>query len=376
MNIKYIVMLTDEERTDLVQLTQAGKVPVRKLKRAQALLMADGRRHTDEQISAALPMGLSTVYRLRKQLVEEGLPATLNEKARPGGSRLLDARMEATLVAVACSKPPTGRARWTMRLLADRLVVLTDLDTVSADTVRRRLADKKIKPWQKKMWCIPAFDSDFVAHMEDVLDLYAEEYDPLRPVVCFDEAMKQMVAETRVPIPAAPGRRERFDYEYKRNGAANIFLFLERLRGWRHAKPTETKGNVDFAECMRDLVDTHYPDADLIRVVLDNLGTHRPGALYKAFSPDEARRILRKIEFHYTPKHASWLNMVEIEIGTMNQQCLDRRIPDRETLATELQAWEAERNREGATIEWMFDVDRARQKLSRAYPLNQSESVR
>ncbi|HHK41892.1 MAG TPA: IS630 family transposase [Planctomycetaceae bacterium] len=376
MHIKYPVELSAEEREELMTLTRAGKVSVRKLKRAQVLLMADRRRHTDEQIRAALSMGASTIYRIRKQLVEEGLEATLNEKARPGGARLLDANMEATLVAVACSKPPAGRARWTMQLLADRLVVLTDLDTVSADTVRRRLGEKKIKPWQKKMWCIPAFDANFVAHMEDVLDLYAEEHDPKRPVVCFDEAMKQLVEETRVPIPAAPGRPERIDYEYKRNGTANIFLFLDRLRGWRHAKPTSTKGNADFAECMRDLVDVHYPDADVIRVVMDNLGTHRPGALYAALPPAEARRILRKLEFHYTPKHASWLNMVEIEIGTMNRQCLDRRIPDHKTLTAELQAWEHERNQEAATIDWMFDVDAARRKLARAYPLNQSESQR
>lgn len=375
MNIKYTVELTADEREELRELTQSGRILARKMKRAQTLLLADGHGHTDESIASALSMGPSTVYRVRKQFVEEGLEAALNERPRPGGTRLLDSKMEATLVAVACSKPPAGRSGWTMQLLADRLIVLTDLETVSADTVRRRLGEKKIKPWQKKMWCIPSFDADFVAHMEDVLDLYAEAYDPQRPVVCFDEAMKQMVAETRTPIAAAPGRPQRVDYEYKRNGTANIFLFLDRLRGWRHAKPTQTKGNVDFAECMRDLVDIHYPDADVIRVVLDNLKTHRPGALYTAFPPAEARRILRKLEFHYTPKHASWLNMVEIEIGTMNRQCLNQRIPDRNTLDTELDAWQRARNEEGATIKWLFDVDAARTKLARAYP-NQSESLR
>ena len=157
------------------------------------------------------------------------------------------------------------------------------------------------------------------------------------------------------------------DYEYRRVGTANIFLLFDRHRGWRKAKATTHKGNVDFAECMRDLVDIHYPDAEVIRVVLDNLNTHRPGALYKSFAPEEARRILGRIEFHYTPTHASWLNMVEIEIGNMNKQCLDRRIPDWQTLNHELSAWESRRNTEKATIKWLFDVDRARQKLTRAY---------
>ncbi len=374
MNVRYVVDLTEGERGDLEALTRKGRPGARKSKRAQILLMADGRAHTDEEIASALLVGTSTVYRTRKAFVEEGLEEALNEKPRAGGARKLDAKEEATLVAIACSKPPNGRSRWTLALLADELVACTELDDISTETVRRRLAENELKPWQKKMWCIPKFDADFVAHMEDVLELYAEPHDPKRPVVCFDEALKQMVAETRPPFPPRPGKLEIYDYEYRRNGTANIFLFFDRRRGWRHAKATERKGNVDYAHCMRDLVDVHYPDADVIRVVQDNLGTHRPGALYAAFPPEEARRILRKLEFHYTPKHASWLNMVEIEIGVMNRQCLDRRIPDMDTLRPQLEAWESGRNAEGATIDWMFDVDRARKKLARAYP-NPSTSL-
>src|SRR6185369_9649294 len=155
----------------------------------------------------------------------------------------------------------------------------------------------------------------------------------------------------------------------------NLFMFLAPWRGWRHVKVTERKGNVDFAECMRDLVDTHFPEADRIRVVMDNLSTHRPGALYKAFPAAEARRILRRLEFHYTPKHGSWLNMAEIEIGIMNRQCLDRRIPTSQLLATEVAAWEAARNGERATIDWMFDVAVARKKLARAYPLDKANAT-
>ena len=164
--------------------------------------------------------------------------------------------------------------------------------------------------------------------MEDVLELHAEQPDPTRPVVCFDETPRQLIGEARIPIPAEPGKPRRVDYEYVRNGNVNVFMFVDANQPWRHAKVTDRRICVDFAECMRDLVDVHYPDADCIRVVPDNRSTHSEGALYQAFPPKEARGILRKLEFHFTPKHASWLNMVEIEIGAMVRQCLDRRIPD------------------------------------------------
>src|SRR4029077_2569729 len=157
----------------------------------------------------------------------------------------------------------------------------------------------------------------YVARMEDVLDLYAEEADPMRPVVCFDESPTQLIGEVREPIPAAPGQPERYDCEYRRNGTANLFVFLDAHKSWRHVKVTDQRTARDFAECMRDLVDIHYPDADRIRVVMDNLSTHKAGALYEAFPATEAHRILQRLEFHYTPKHASWLNMVEIEIGVL-----------------------------------------------------------
>jgi hypothetical protein len=177
-----------------------------------------------------------------------------------------------------------------------------------------------------------------------------------------------LIGETRVPIAPKPGKVERFDYEYKRNGTANLFVFVNAHQSWRHVKTSDHRTNIDFAECMRDLVDTHYPDAECIRVVLDNLSTHSAAALYQTFPADEARRILRKIDMHYVPKHASWLNMVEIEIGVLKSQCLDRRIGDRATLECEIAAWQTARNASGAKIRWMFDVERARVKMSRVYP--------
>jgi transposase len=367
MNIRYRVTLTEDERQTLQELVSGGKGAVRKIKRAQILLAADA-KSADESIARNIGVGTSTVYRTKQRFVEEGLERSLQEAPRPGTPRKLSAKDESLLVATACSKPPSGCARWTLELLAGELVRLTSHEKLSADTVGRRLKEMKLKPWQEKMWCIPAVNGEYVARMEDVLETYAEAPDPLRPVVCFDETPRQLIGEARVPIPAKPGKPARVDYEYVRNGTANVFMFVDVNRPWRHAKVTDRRTCIDFAECMRDLVDEHYPNAEKIRVVLDNLSTHSAAALYQAFEPPEARRVLSRLEFHFTPKHASWLNMVEIEIGVMVRQCLDRRIGDKDTLLSEIAAWERRRNTEKARIKWMFTVDRARQKLGHVYP--------
>ena len=204
--------------------------------------------------------------------------------------------------------------------------------------------------------------------MEDLLDLYAEPLDPARPVVGFDESSKQLVAETRLPLPLEPGHPERFDTEYARNGTATLFLFVQPRGGWRHVAVTDRRTKDDFAHQMQALVDRHFPQATVIRVVLDNLNTHTPAALYATFPAAEARRILRKLELHYTPVHGSWLNMAELEFSMRARQCLGRRIPDRETLTTEISAWETARNEQRATITWQFTVEDARRKLHRLYP--------
>lgn len=204
--------------------------------------------------------------------------------------------------------------------------------------------------------------------MEDVLGLYAEPYDAKRPQVCFDEKMVQLIIETRRRLPMKPGQPERFDYEYKRNGTRNLFVFFQPLAGWRHVKVTERRTKIDFAHCMKDLVDVYFPEAEAIRIVQDNLNTHTPAALYEAFEPAEAKRILDRLEFHYTPKHGSWLNMVEIEIGVLFNQCLDQRIPDEDTLRREISAWEENRNEQRATVDWCFTSPDARVKLKRLYP--------
>ena len=204
--------------------------------------------------------------------------------------------------------------------------------------------------------------------MEDILDVYTRPYDPLHPSVCFDESSKQLVAETQLPLPIEPGKPERYDYQYERNGVSNLFMFFEPLGNWRHVEVTEQRTAIDYAQQMKYLVDARYPDALKITIIHDQLNTHVPASLYKAFEPNEAKRILDKLEFHYTPKHGSWLNMTEIELSVLARQCLDRRIPDQETLTQEVEAWEQRRNREAHTVDWRFTTADARIKLKRLYP--------
>jgi transposase len=310
MNVRYRVELNQVERTELKALLSGGKHASRKLKRAQILLAADVGAG-DEEIARSVGVGGSTVYRTKRRFVEGNLERALSEEPRPGAERKLTGKEEALLVATACASPPKGRSRWTLKLLAGAIVKLTDHTSLSHETVRRRLAENDLKPWRKDMWCIPQVDGEYVARMEDVLDLYAEAPDPKRPVVCFDESPVQLIGE---------------------------------------------------------------PDAETIRVVQDNLSTHSAGALYQTFPPAEARRILRRIEFHYTPKHASWLNMVEIEIGVLRGQCLARRIDDPKRLRREITAWEQQRNAARSRIKWMFTTEKARAKMGRAYPDTSKES--
>ena len=204
--------------------------------------------------------------------------------------------------------------------------------------------------------------------MEDVLDVYAESTDPTEPRVCFDECPYQLLDDVREPWPTQPGKPKRQDCEYEREGMCNLFLFLEPHLGWRHVEVTKRRTKQDFAQAMKDLVDTHFPDAPLIRVVLDNLNTHTPASLYEAFEPEEARRILRRLEFHYTPKHGSWLNMAEIELSVLGRQCLNQRLPTMEQAQAVIAPWEQGRNDHRVTIQWRFTTADARAKLHRLYP--------
>lgn len=204
--------------------------------------------------------------------------------------------------------------------------------------------------------------------MEDVLEVYHLPYDPQWPQVCMDEQPIQLIKETRTPIPAGPGKPEQYDYEYERSGTANIFMFVEPLGGWRHVNVTAHRTSVDWAHQIRELVDVHYPETEGIRLVMDNLNTHTVASLYEAFPAQEARRLAQKLEIHYTPKHGSWLNIAEIELSAMTRQCLNRRIPDRATLTSEVAAWEQERNGRQKGVDWRFTTKNARIKLKQLYP--------
>jgi hypothetical protein len=214
----------------------------------------------------------------------------------------------------------------------------------------------------------PDANAAFVAGMEDVLEVYQRPRDPACPMVCVDETSKQLIAETRVPITAKPGRPARHDYKYERNGTANLFMMFAPLEGSRHVKVTDRHAAVDYAQVLKELSDTHFPKAEKIVLVQDNLSTHKPASLYEAFPAPEARRLVERFEWHYTPKHGSWLNMAESELGTLSSQCLDRRIPDKKTLIGEVAAWENSRNKNHTKADWQFTTADARVKLKRLYP--------
>jgi transposase len=371
---KHHVALTERERTSVRKLTTAGVGAARALTHARILLQADsapgGLGWADEQIHAAWGVSLSTIVRVRRAFATRGLEAALHrQRARRVRRRVVDGEREAHLVALACSTPPDGRERWTLRLLAERFVTLETGVPVSHETVRRVLGKNELKPWLRRRWCIPPEqNAAFVCQMEDVLEVYTRPYDPRSPQVCMDETSTQLVADTRPPLPAAPGRVAREDYEYARRGVANLFLFVEPLRGRRHVRVTDRRTKQDWAAALRELADVHYPEAERIVLVLDNLNTHGPASFYEAFPPAEARRLATRFDFHYTPKHGSWLNMAEIELSVLDRQCLDRRIPDVATLTREVAAWVAARTAARTTIDWRFTTADARIKLKRLYP--------
>lgn len=374
---KYIVKLTKEERENLLSLTKTGKHSAYKILHARILLESDEGDcidresiKTDKEAAKLLDIDEKTVIRLRKRFVEEGLEASLARKAHSRTrTRKIMGEEEAYLIAICCSNPPEGRSRWTLKLLSDQLMEMEVIESVSPATVGRTLNKNELKPWQKREWCIPEASAEFVCKMEDVLDVYKRPYNEKYPVVCMDESSKQHLKETRKPIPMKPGESQRYDSEYERNGTSNIFLSYEPLKGKRNLKVTDHRKKKDWADFIKELVDNDYADAEKVVLVMDNLNTHTGSSLYERFPPAEAKRILDKLEIHYTPKHGSWLNIAEIELSHLSRQCLDRRIPDQETMRNEVLAWTKTRNKEATIVNWQFTTDDARIKLKRLYPV-------
>ena len=324
----------------------------------------------DADTAAAVAVSLATVERVRQRFGEDGLAAALERKApaRPY-LRRWDGIAEARLIAVACGDPPAGCARWTLRLLADRLVELEVIESVSHETVRQTLLTNQIKPWLKRPWCIaPAASADFGCRMEDALEVYQRPFHPRRPVVCLDETTRQLVRETRPPGPSAAGRPVRYDYEYERQGVASLFMRGSPLSGWREVSVRESKTRTDYAQCLRALAEAHFPQAEKIVLVQDSLNTHAAASLYEAFEPVAARRLLERFEFHCTPKHGSWLNIAEIELSVLNRQGLSRRIGDWNTLRQEIAAGIVRRNQPNCKINGRFTTNDARIKLKKLYP--------
>jgi transposase len=368
---KYRVRLTKRQRKKLKKLSHSGVISARKLNRAQVLLLSDeGRptgRKTDQQIAEILEISKATVVRLRRQFVQEGFEASLNEKARSGRPDQLSGLDKVAVTALACTKPPVGYANWSLRLLADKLVELELVDTISHTSVKDVLKKNKLKPHLKRQWCLGKLTTLFLWRMEQILTLYELPYDPKRPLICVDERPCQLIGDVLVPIPMEPGKAKRESYQYKRNGVCTVFMAFEPLTGWRYVQVRKQRTKVDYAHFMQDVAD-RFAQADLIKVVQDNLNTHNAGSFYQAFTPEHAFGLAQRFEMVYTPTKASWLNMVEIELSILSKQCLDRRIADIDTLEREVLAWVEQRNQQRATVNWQFTKEAARDKFKKFYP--------
>jgi transposase len=351
-------------------LITAGTQRVRKVTHAHILLKAH-EGWTDQQITEALHVSVPTIERVRQRFVEDGLhPALCPRPTRRKYQHLLDGSQEAHLLALACSSPPPGQRRWSLRLLASEMVRLEYIAEVSHVTIGHVLHDNELKPWLKQEWCIPPKqNAEFVYHMEDVLEVYQRPETARFPLICFDETPVQLISEVRQSLSAQAGSPERYDYEYRREGTANLFMFFAPLLNWRHIKVTPHRTKHDWATCMHELVSQHFPNAERCVLVEDQLNTHTPAALYETFEPAHARCLVDRLELHYTPKHGSWLNMAEVEFSVLSRQCLNGYIPNQEVLIRETQAWETERNTQQATVEWRFTTADARIKLKKLYPV-------
>ena len=374
----YFVSLTEKERKCIRHLRRKTKSNNAKA-RYDILLEADESKRNSQltysEIAAKTGTCVNTVISTLKDFCEGGVKAAVTPKRNPNSDTAnlkATGDIEALLIATACSKAPEGRARWTLTLLQEETitVLLEEHDiTLSRATIGRVLKRNDLRPHLNAYWCIsPEENAEFVANMEDILDLYQMPYDPKRPLYCMDEKPYQILDEAREPLPMRPGDIAKLDSEYVRNGTVSIFCFINPHTGviTQFVEPTRTA--VDWAEKIKYLVDELEPYAEKIILVMDNLNTHSIASLYKAFPPKEARRIASRLEVHYTPKHGSWLDIAEIAINIMTRECLNRRIPSIEQLRTELNAWSSRYNSNPSPIDWQFTNEKSRIKLKRLYP--------
>lgn len=373
----YRVELSQDERKLLQNMKRRKDLSSNAKTRLDIILAADENFSkkilTYQEVANKAGASYPTVVNTLKSYCSFGLEKTLEAKRNPNSNtaRLkVTGDLEAKIVAKACMKAPDGYVRWTIALLTEAcMAILEETMTVSRSTVWRTLKRNDLRPHLSAYWCIPPEeDADFVANMEDILDVYQMPYDPRRPLWCMDEKPYQILSDSREPIPMKPGSVEKIDYEYVRNGTVSIFCMMQPHTGRIEHCVEETRTAVDFAEKIKYLVDEVEPEAEKIILVMDNLNTHKISSLYKAFSPEEARRIARKLEVHYTPKHGSWLDIAEIGINIMTRQCLNRKIPSIEALQSELAAWSEKYNNDPSPVEWQFTTTESRIKLKRLYP--------
>lgn len=372
---KYSVKLNQEQREQLEELVKKGEAPAPKIMHAHILLKSDkgkwGPRWSDKRIREAFGGGETLVKRVRKRYVENGMEDALNRRKQPERpeKQKIDGEQEAQIIATMCTERPEGREDWTLRAIAARSVELEIVQSVSYETIRTVLKKNKLKPWLNKQWCIgPTGDGNYVYHMEDVLETYVEPYNPKEPHICIDEGSVQLVSDLREPLGMQPGQVKKVDYEYEREGFCSLFLACEPLKGKTVIQVKERRTKVDFAHFLRYLIDEVYSDAEKIVVVMDNLNTHTPGSFYHVFPPEEAMRLWKKLEIHYTPLHGSWLNMAEIELSVLGRQALNTRLKDLASVQERVSAWQAVREAHPVTINWRFTTEDARIKLKRLYP--------
>ncbi|MBT6686582.1 MAG: IS630 family transposase [Bacteroidetes bacterium] len=368
----YRVTLSKQEREQLYEIIKKGKHKSQIYRNAYILLNTDqgdySSKVTNVEIAKILKVGMRTIDRVKKRFVEEGFDASLSRRPTTRVyEKKVDGDAEAHLITIACSEPPKGFAKWSLRLLADKMVELEYVESISHETVRTVLKKNELKPWKVKGWVIPTEQSsEFVANMENVLDVYKRPYSKNYPVICMDESPKQLIGETRITKRMKDGCRL-IDYEYSRKGVCNIFMANEPLSGKRIVKITKRKTKLDWAEFIKEIANSR-PEAKKITLVMDNLNTHKASSLYEKYPPKEAKMIWDRFEFIFTPKHGSWLNMAEIELNVLNGQCLNRRIDNIETIINEVDAWQNHRNNKNAKINWRFTIKDSRIKLKRLYP--------
>ena len=354
--------LVQKDQDSARMIMKSSGHPVCERTRAHCLYLRD-KQYTVIETADILDVTPRTVINITSHYREGGLDRAIKSNPIPGRPPIFDDRVKTEVVALVCSQPPEGFDRWTLEILQETVENSGIVESIGKETLRLILHEHDLKPWQHKMWCIGEINDEYIQRMEDVLDLYAEDYDKNTPLVCIDEKPVTLIADIKEPIPMEPGSVKKVDYEYQRNGSINVYSMVEPKAGRYINKVTETKTASDFSEFIADIA-SYYKSADKIKLVMDNYSTHTKQALIDQYGEKKGRDILDKFEFHFTPVHASWLNQAEIAIGMYQRQCLgDCRIPDIETLEKKTFAWNRIINDKSVIINWQFNKEKAREKF-------------